>query len=371
MTPIINKFKRGQLFVNINLIFFMFVPLILVGKLVRWTFMRPVLVDQGVGFAYLRMAFDERIDVQANVEIILSEFILFFSRFGITTYSQFEILITFLWNIMIFIMLLNCKKYLTLLQAIFIALSVMVLNIFAFTLAKEPIQMLYFILIYPVLCSQRLSYRLKFLLVSAIIIFSAITFRIYFYFIIYFMLVGQIGLALLLRRHKPLIVTLAFLLLVSAIGYFTLFHIMPHMSYIDYHELIRVRQTTRGIDATSVIAPSTRVDTYFWLSVNYIVISIRLLFPVELLRLGIRFWPYVIYQLVITSVFLIRLATYSKSTETVKLATLVFFGFFAVSASFEPDFGSWIRHESVLFPIFLIMTRIKEDGHIETNFARV
>jgi len=370
MTPIINKFKRGQLLVDINLIFFMFVPLILVGKLIRWTFMRP-LIDYGIGFAYLRMAFDERIDMRSGTGLILGEFILFFSRFGLTTYLQFEILITVLWNIMILIILLNCNKYLTLLQAVFIALSVMVLNIFAFTLAKEPMQMLYFILIYPVLCSEKLSYRVKFLLITAIIIFSAITFRQYFYFIVYYMIIGQISLALLLRRHKPLIVTLAFMLLVNAIGYFTLFHIMPHMSYIHYHELIRVRQTIRGPDATSVIAPSTRVDTYFWLGINYIVISLRLLFPVELLRLGIRFWPYVIYQLVITGVFLRRLATYSKSSEAAKLATLVFFGFFAVSASFEPDFGSWIRHESVLFPIFLIMTKIKEDGYIETNLARV
>jgi len=371
MTPIINRFKRGQLLVDTNLLFFMFVPLILIGKLVRWTLMRQVLVDQGVGFAYLRMAFGEQMDAQPNVEIIIREFILFFSRFGLTTYLQFEVLITVLWNIMIFIMLLNCKKYTTLLQALFIALSVMVLNLFTFTLAKEPIQMLYFMLIYPVLCSKNLSYWLKFLLVSAIIIFSAITFRQYFYFIVYYMIIGQISLALLLRRHKPLIITLAYMLLVSAISYFTLFHIMPRISYTHYHELIRVRQTTRGVGATSVISPSTRVDTYFWLSINYIVISLRLLFPVELLRLGIRFWPYVIYQLVITGVFLRRLATYSKSTETVKLATLVFFGFFAVSASFEPDFGSWIRHESVLFPIFLIMTKIKEDGHIEANLARV
>ena len=39
----------------------------------------------------------------------------------------------------------------------------------------------------------------------------------------------------------------------------------------------------------------------------------------------------------------------------------IYYAFLLGSATFEPDFGSWIRHEAVLFPILLIlMDAIKE-----------
>ena len=355
-----NQLSKSDILINVNLVYLFFIPFIFIGKLVRWTFMRPVLVDRGIGFMYLEQAFEARETMREGTGLILGTFITFFHQFGFTTFIQFEVLITILWNIMVFLILLNIKKYLTVMQAIFIALSIIVLNIFAFTLSKEPFQMLYFILVYFILCREQMSYRVKFFLVSAVILFSAITFRMYFFLIAYFMLGGQFCFALIMHRKRmSLPLTLLLLLFISAIGYFILFYIIPLVSPSYYEELLRVRQTVRGPQATSVIGPSTRVDSYFWLSVNYIVIMIRMLFPVELLRLGLRFWPYVFYQLVISGIFLKCLATLSESSKSQKLTTLVFFGFLATSTAFEPDFGSWIRHTSVLFPLFLIMAKIK------------
>ena len=41
--------------------------------------------------------------------------------------------------------------------------------------------------------------------------------------------------------------------------------------------------------------------------------------------------------------------------QSVNLATYVFVGFLLGSALFEPDFGSWVRHESVAFGVTFIM----------------
>ena len=60
--------KKPGLLININLIFAMFVPFILLGKLVRWTIMREVLVDQGVGHRYIRTAFDPRLNFRDGPE---------------------------------------------------------------------------------------------------------------------------------------------------------------------------------------------------------------------------------------------------------------------------------------------------------------
>ena len=37
------------------------------------------------------------------------------------------------------------------------------------------------------------------------------------------------------------------------------------------------------------------------------------------------------------------------------VALLIICGFIFSSVAFEPDFGSWVRHESVVFPLFIVI----------------
>ena len=50
-----------------------------------------------------------------------------------------------------------------------------------------------------------------------------------------------------------------------------------------------------------------------------------------------------------------------------KIAIFIYMAFLMGSAAFEPDFGSWIRHEAVLFPIFMIVSGFNENIDKETS----
>lgn len=82
---------------------------------------------------------------------------------------------------------------------------------------------------------------------------------------------------------------------------------------------------------------------------NYIVAAVRLLVPVELCA-QLSDVPFAVFQVVLISLIIYQLA---KSRE-VKGRTAVYsiiFAFFLMSFFFEPDFGSWFRHEAAAFPI--------------------
>ena len=79
----------------------------------------------------------------ANAGFIFSKLNVFHL---VNSYYGYEILISIVWNIIILLMIVSLKKSYYLWEMLFVLASVAVLNIFDFCLAKEPIQMLYFIL---------------------------------------------------------------------------------------------------------------------------------------------------------------------------------------------------------------------------------
>ena len=77
------------------------------------------------------------------------------------------------------------------------------------------------------------------------------------------------------------------------------------------------------------------------------------MFPFELIRGELYYYLFLIYQLFITfKIFkLISKEIKGRNTKTQQAALCIYCGFLLGSALFEPDFGSWVRHESVTFPI--------------------
>ena len=358
--------KSGQVYIDIDIILIAFIPLVLLGKLVRFTLMKESLVVEGIGHHFLRVIVNHQYVDEEGPGRILSELVLFFSRFGARTYLQQELIFTLLWNILLFMLLLNVRRYLTIGQAAFLVCSIMVLNIFAFTLAKEPIQMLYFLLVYEILCRPRLSVKKKYVLSVLAIIFASITFRAYYIMIAIYMAGSMVLMnAVIKKKMNILAMSLIFLLMAGTV-YFIILNAARLAGLPEYDELVRVRSQARGFGVT-VIAPSFRTDNLFYLSVNYVLVMIRMLFPVELIRLGVKYFPYVFYKLLITVVFLSHLSHFKTNSQIMNLSLTVYIGFLCCSVAFEPDFGSWVRHESVVFPVFIIMSGIKTFGKEALN----
>ncbi|MCL2400722.1 MAG: hypothetical protein FWC91_13380 [Defluviitaleaceae bacterium] len=364
--------KKSELFIHVNLIYVFFVPLVLLGKLIRWTILYDGMIGGAIGLLYMDMAMGIDLDIdEEGPGPILTNIILFLNRFGVSTFLQFEIIFTIVWNFITFLLLLKIKKHLTIIETIFVSLSIIVLNIFAFTLSKEPIQMLYFLLIFFILCKNSFSGITKSILSIGALLFSAITFRTYFGLIVLYMWAAQVIMPIFMSKKRNLVTALTMLLLLSSLIYFSLLTLGPYlpvMSGEQHSELVRVRQQQDRLVARTLISASTRVDTFPWMAVNYFLIMLRLMFPFELLPFGIQFFPYTLYQLVITYIFLKCLASYRENPPSVNLAMFIYFGFLATSGAYQPDFGSWVRHSSVLFPIFLVMMKIRS---VDIDTARI
>ena len=354
---------------NIDVIYGLFIILVLVGKVVRYTILKTVLVDSGIGHYFVNpilygdlhftiLDTDSMVGEAGGNAIVIFKLINFFK---LSSYTSWEIYISAIWNMILLALLVGLKKKIDIKQLVFISLSIMVLNIFDFTLAKEPIQMLYFILMYLVLCSMNISEKTRYLCIIGVLLLSAFTFRAYYLLIIMFMVLIKILFKFFIFNKEKVTFKNIMYLLLSIVGfYFVFLNIVKIAMPSEYSELIRVR--IRSSSAASDMKNIFMSSNLLIFSFDYVLMLIRMLCPVELLRLGVKYIPYVIYQLVITYYIIKGMRNIRNNGKIKNLALYLYIGFLLASATFEPDFGSWVRHETVAFPIMLIIADIKRNG---------
>ena len=116
------------------------------------------------------------------------------------------------------------------------------------------------------------------------------------------------------------------------------------------------------------IVAEESTSNIFLITVEYAFACIRLLFPFELVSLGPKYWPYIIYQLLMTAFMIIGINNYDNLGKIQKFAVAIFVGYVFCSACFEVDFGAWVRHNSTTFPLILILcgaVNTSEDNHVD------
>lgn len=94
----------------------------------------------------------------------------------------------------------------------------------------------------------------------------------------------------------------------------------------------------------------------------------RLLFPLEIAIRGPLYILFFIYQLMLDYLLYKALSRQFKDHKDSKSMILcsAFLAFVAVGSFFEPDFGSWLRHEVTTFPILQALFFAK-GTHLGTN----
>lgn len=359
--------------ISIGVIILLFFVAIFLGKIVRYSVMKETLVDVGIGWNMIRYINQGNIDFgltiknEEDTNVIgatdnANAIFSFINVFKINTYYGFEIYISVIWNIILLIIIINLKKNFSIFESIFILASVSVLNIFNFCLAKEPIQMLYFILMYLILISNK-SDKSKFIMCDLIFLLCSFTYRNYyilmFAFMIFVYLIYKYILEKMSRVKFKHIILVVFLIFIC---YFTFLNLAKIIDINAYNELIRVR--TRTSDAASDMRTIFKSNNLFVFTIDYLIMLIRMLIPIELIKMGPKYIIYVVYQVLITSILIKNFISIKKISNTRRIAIYIFIAFLMGSAAFEPDFGSWIRHESVLFPIILVIGNIKEKKDI-------
>lgn len=107
-----------------------------------------------------------------------------------------------------------------------------------------------------------------------------------------------------------------------------------------------------SLDAKTIISDWLENEGIIFLYLNYFINTLRLLFPIELLIKGIKYFPYIVFQIWFTK----KLWNW-KSIKNDKVILL--YSFILISGVFEPDFGSFLRHT---VPYFIIINRIIYNG---------
>ena len=114
-------------------------------------------------------------------------------------------------------------------------------------------------------------------------------------------------------------------------------------------------------DTTQLIANSTIDDkiehgeNIVLFMANYIINSIRMAVPIELLRAGVFYIPFVFFEGFLIYYMGKAIANLYKLDNNQILALSVMLGFYFGSVLFEPDFGSFVRHEASCFPVIFIL----------------
>lgn len=347
---------------------------IFIGKALRYTVLYESLVEQGSGHQLIKMinkgdtkfklttkTGENEQDAGANAVFIYDKI----NIFNIKTYLGFEVYLTIIFNIIIFFILFKIKKKYTLYELVYLLFFIGVLNIWDFCLAKEPVQMLYFIAIFLILINNKIPISSKYLLCFLVYLISSITYRNYYITMAIFFVILYLLYELLLKKiEKFKFMDFIKILLIMFSSYFIVIFIMKTFSISNYNKLLWVR-LNHSVATTGINAFFNSTNTFVF-TFEIILIIFRMLFPIEILKHGISYFLYFLFQCLLSKSIINNLIIINKICETKKIALFVTCSFLLGSALFEPDFGSWVRHEAVLFPLFLILNNFL-DREVQSN----
>lgn len=357
------------------------VPLIVIAKIVRHTIMYERLVLTGRGWDYIpfinegnhhfrlnvfdfESASGSIVSVAEHNAKVLAEC---FNIYGLTTtYYGWEIFITIVFNFLLYKVIVIYYKshpFVTQKETFFIYLNIVVLNIFCFCMAKEYFQMIFWFVAMWAL-KGTMSKRMGIVKVAIALALTVLFTRKYYGLVfIYFLLVDffvdyVFGRTNALRKSKiKLVFKVVLVLAIMAGMYYIISTVVQFEAEDTYQELERANSTDRGGNASSTIYPIFDRGGGTWvMTAEYFIKIFRLMFPVELLA---RFKPtylvFIVYQGMLFYFLLVALRRRRINPVERNLATDLYIAIWLTSAAFEPDFGSWIRHQSVALPAMLYM----------------
>jgi hypothetical protein len=345
----------------------LFLPAVIIGKITRWNFSGN-LVENAIGRVYLNEIlygtpsftlwdFSASSATSDNV-VFLYKFLTFF---GPNTYNEFEVLITVVFNLLLFALLLRLKDEISLALFIFSLVSIALLNMFSFTLGKEPVQMLLFACLFYILKVGVYKEKRAVLIIVSIVAIFVLFLRAYYVYLIVFFLTMQSVTSLKKELGSARWIIM---LALSAFVFFCVLKISAIFAP-DVYSTLQYLRSARRVDThawNTAIQPffSSSGVTDISLTLEFIGVVFRLLMPLELITVSTRVSVFlkimfILYQLFVTVVVFVNMKRFNCLPKEKRTALNLFLAFLMMSAVFEPDFGSFVRHESVCLPILLLI----------------
>ncbi len=286
---------------------------------------------------------------------VAADFFRKINIFHCTTFLQWSILLGILFNILL-ILLFTRNKGLDIKQTFFALMCTGILNIYIFNVGKDAIQILIFIMLYIVI-NLNISKFIKIAGCFAILYWESTFYRNYYIIIAFFFLSIIMGIFWLRRKRKR--VSVAKVIMIIFLLYTLVFIFLATARTFMHGDYAGVMNCKAGVDvmqANSMIDDKIEHNGNLMLFMeNYVINSIRMAFPIELLKSGAFYLPFLVFEIfLIYYLFQAILRLYKMSFNQV-IALSIFVAYFMGSVLFEPDFGSFVRHEAATFPILYIL----------------
>lgn len=283
----------------------------------------------------------------------------------LTTVLQWSMVIGMLFTCLLFVALLLAPAP-DFLQSIFILASVGLLNIYVFTISKDVIQFCFFALVLLVIVLPIRSEIVRLLLAVSILAAESIFFRSYYILIAVFALMAYVIMKLYQQytsssRVSSQVLKIIVTLVVLYAAVYGALLVASFITPAEFQSLLGVRA---GYELVMVDNPYAVTYIQNWIPgdglavfmLNYGINALRMMIPLELVFKGAYYLPFFAFQLLITY-YIGRILTKIRDIQDTRimLALCVILGYLLASFTFEPDFGSWVRHEIATFPILALL----------------
>lgn len=275
------------------------------------------------------------------------------------------------WDVMIFLLgvisMIMIVTYFTrrwdytIMQSLFLLGAVGLCGIYIFIFNKDVIQFFIFAAVFLVIASK-LTVNFKMFILIGVFLCEFIWWRQYYAIVAAFIPIFYFLLGHVKRLDLSLTGKVCLFILLAACATFVFsfaLNILSHDNYVTIVEKHGVEResytaTSAASGITSVLEVSGSSPVPMFVA-NWLINVFRLLFPIELFLLGPYYWIFAVYQLYLSSRILKAIAASAPTDKTVMFAAALFLSFVLASATFEPDFGSWVRHETAALPILLLL----------------
>ena len=304
------------------------------------------------------------VDAWGGSYVVAADFFKAINVFGFTTMAQWSWFLGLALTLLVFCMVLRIPEP-DMVQTIFLLACVGLLNIYVFNVGKDVVQFLFFMAVYLVLLIPVESSIMKIALAAAILYFESKVFRSYYMLIAAFVFAIYCILIVFRKNHKlppsvKTIITLVTMYLLVCV----MMVVANAVMHDEYEQIMGIRDYSLSgreddVDSVTIIKNwvggdnSTNLPLFL---LNYLINAVRMMIPFELAVKGVQYLPFFLFQVAVT-VYLVHLFGKLDEIEdnTQFLAISVFLGYVLASVLFEPDFGSWVRHEAATFPVLHLL----------------
>lgn len=338
-----------------------YIPLFLIGRYLRYSTL------SGMGFSTKT---DGILNIITNgytkagnpdgTVVVFGLILRAINIFNITDFWYYEYLLSAISNIWLFILLYKSQEYLFELNILKTALMfsfIVLLNVNSFVFAKDFMMLITFIVMFYIIKSDYLGEKQKFYCIIAAMLLAALFLKTYYYYYTIVFVFMTIYFKYIIKSCNNGFLKMIIHLIVFTVFYAVIINMLKDYMPSYYNKMMQVSQSDY-ILANSRITPFIKGSGNAFAALNYFIKTLRLMFPIELIRLGPKYIPYIFVQIVISCYIINNIINYSNLGSVFRLCNNVLFAFILTSATFEPDFGSWLRHEMATFPVIFYMLYI-------------